>query len=37
MVLEGYDDVLHGRTLPFSGDLRSMIAEARRRDKEGWA
>ena len=35
-VLEGYDDVLHGRTLPLAGDLRSMIAEAKRRDEHGW-
>ncbi len=36
-VLEGYDDVLHGRTLPLNGDLRSMVAEAKRRDKDGWS
>lgn len=35
-VLEGYDDVLRGRTLPLSGDLRSMVAEAKRRDQDGW-
>ena len=35
-VLEGYDDVLHGRTLPLEGDLRSMVAEAKRRDEAGW-
>ena len=35
-VLEGYDDALHGRTLPLEGDLRSMVAEARRRDETGW-
>lgn len=35
-VLEGYDDVLHGRTLPLKGDLRSMVAEARRRDETDW-
>lgn len=35
-VLEGYDDVLHGRTLPLEGDFRSMIAEARQRDEAGW-
>ena len=35
-VLEGYDDVLRGRVLPLKGDLRSMIAEAKRRDREGW-
>lgn len=36
-VLEGYDDILNGRTLPLSGDLRSMIAEAKRRDEHGWS
>ena len=36
-VLEGYDDVLHGRTLPIDGDLRSMVAEAKRRDEHGWS
>jgi antitoxin ParD1/3/4 len=36
-VLEGYSDVLHGRTLPLKKDLRSMVAEAKRRDKNGWS
>jgi len=36
-VLEGYDDVLHGRVLPLQGDLRSMVAEAKRRDQQGWS
>ena len=36
-VLEGYGDVLQGRTLPLGGDLRSMVAEARRRDEHGWS
>ncbi|HEX5054530.1 MAG TPA: CopG family transcriptional regulator [Planctomycetota bacterium] len=36
-VLEGYDDVLYGRTLPLDGDLRSMVAEAKRRDGHGWS
>jgi len=35
-VIEGYDDVRNGRTLPLEGDLRSMIAEAKRRDERGW-
>ena len=35
-VVEGYADVLHGRTLPLDGDLRSMVAEAKRRDEAGW-
>lgn len=29
-VLDGYDDVLHGRTVPYSGDLRAMLLAHRR-------
>ena len=29
-MLEGYADVLEGRTAPFTGDLRGMIDDARR-------
>ena len=29
-VLEGYDDVLHGRVLPYEGDLRALVSKARR-------
>lgn len=36
-VLEGYDDALRGRVLPFMGDLRAMVAEAKRRDEQGWS
>lgn len=35
-VLEGYGDVLRGRVLPLQGDLRAMVAEAKRRDEQGW-
>ncbi len=35
-ILEGYGDVLHGRVLPLTGELRSMVAEAKRRDGQGW-
>lgn len=28
-ILEGYDDVLHGRTRAYSGDLRAMLADHR--------
>jgi antitoxin ParD1/3/4 len=28
-VLEGYDDVLHGRTREYTGDLRAMLEEFR--------
>ncbi len=30
-VLEGYDDVARGRVLPMREDLRSMVAEAKKR------
>jgi len=32
-VLEGYDDVLHGRTVPYGGDLRKLLADHRRQRK----
>ena len=35
-VLEGYDDVRNGRVLRLKGNLRGMIAEAKRRDRNGW-
>ncbi|MBM4060877.1 MAG: hypothetical protein FJ265_07245 [Planctomycetes bacterium] len=35
-VLEGYDDVRRGRVLPLARDLRSMVAESKRRDRKGW-
>lgn len=35
-VIEGYDDVLRGRVLPLTGDLRAVVAEAKRRDEQGW-
>ena len=36
-VLEGYGDVLEGHVLPLNGNLRSMVAEAKKRDEEGWS
>jgi antitoxin ParD1/3/4 len=36
-VLEGYGDVLEGRVLPLAGSLREMVAEAKKRDEEGWS
>ncbi len=35
-VLEGYADAQRGRVLPLAGDLRGMVAEAKRRDAAGW-
>lgn len=32
-ILEGYDDVLHGRTRPYMGDLRAMLEEYRQQAK----
>ena len=29
-ILEGYDDVIHGRTEPYTGDLGSMLSAFRR-------
>ena len=37
VVLEGYADVNSGRVLPLEGALRSMVAEMRRRDEQGWS
>ena len=35
-VLEGYRDLLEGRTVEFAGDLRASLNECKRRDKSGW-
>ena len=35
-ILEGYQDVIRGRTLPFGGDLRALMDEVRRRDEHVW-
>lgn len=32
-ILEGYDDVLRGRTQPYTGDLRGMLEEHRQQAK----
>jgi antitoxin ParD1/3/4 len=32
-VLEGYEDVLQDRTVPYAGDLRTMLAEFRERHR----
>ena len=34
-VLEGYDDVRQGRTVPYTGDLRAMLAESREQYRSG--
>ena len=33
-ILEGYDDVLHGRTRPYTGHLRAMLEEDRQQAED---
>ena len=35
-ILEGYHDLIEGRTIRFAGDVRDVIQEAKRRDAKGW-
>ncbi|MCP4933753.1 MAG: CopG family transcriptional regulator [bacterium] len=35
-VLEGYQDLIEGRSIRFSGDVRDVITQAKRREAEGW-
>ena len=35
-VLEGYRDLIEGRTVEFTGDLCSSLDEAKQREKSGW-
>lgn len=35
-ILEGYEDVLTGRVVPFDGDLRGALRLAERREAKGW-
>ncbi len=35
-VLEGYQDLIEGRSIRFSGDVRDIITQAKRREAEGW-
>jgi len=35
-VLEGYRDLMEGRTVEYRGDLRAAREEAARRDEVGW-
>jgi antitoxin ParD1/3/4 len=35
-VLEGYRDLLEGRTVEFTGDLKAALQEARLKEKSGW-
>ena len=35
-ILEGYRDLIEGRVVEFKGDLRAMLKEARRRERQNW-
>jgi antitoxin ParD1/3/4 len=35
-VLEGYRDLVEGRVVEFTGNLKETLADAKRRDQEGW-
>ena len=35
-ILAGYEDLIQGRSVEFTGDLRKAIDEVKRRDKKGW-
>ncbi len=35
-VLEGYQDLIEGRSIRFSGDVRDIITQAKRREAESW-
>lgn len=35
-IVEGYQDLIEGRTVEFNGDLRAALKSAKRREKEGW-
>jgi antitoxin ParD1/3/4 len=35
-VLQGYRDLLDGKTLEFKGNLRSTLRQAKRREQSGW-
>jgi antitoxin ParD1/3/4 len=35
-ILEGYRDLIEGRVVEFTGDLRASLKEVRRREKRDW-
>ena len=35
-ILEGYQDVIAGRTIEFKGDLRASLKEAQDHERRGW-
>lgn len=36
-ILEGYHDLIEGRTIRYTGDVRDVIKQAKQREEEGWA
>ena len=35
-IIEGYQDLIEGRTVEFTGDIRKAMSEARRLEKKNW-
>ena len=35
-ILEGYRDILGGKSIAFKGSLRSVLEEAKERERSGW-
>ena len=35
-ILEGYQDLIEGRTVEFTGDIRKVMKEARKRERNDW-
>lgn len=35
-VIEGYRDIIEGRSIEFTGDLRSTMVQAKEREESGW-
>ena len=35
-ILEGYRDIIDGRVVEFKGDLRAVLNQAQRREKQNW-
>jgi antitoxin ParD1/3/4 len=35
-ILEGYQDIINGRTVQFNGSVREVIAEVKDKEQSGW-
>ncbi len=35
-VVEGYRDIIEGRSVEFTGSLKDLMAEGKKREREGW-